>query len=104
MDEALKVASLIARACGPVAVRQCLETLRSKQNQGLEVSTVGTRKVLPGIIPGGMSPYFCTVYFCFEQESMRVESTAQAVTYATMDFLEGVVSIKEKRFPDFQGV
>ena len=34
---------------------------------------------------------------------MQRESEAQAVTYATKDFLDGVTAIKEKRQPHFEG-
>ena len=34
---------------------------------------------------------------------MKRESEAQAITYATKDFLDGVTAIKEKRSPVFQG-
>ena len=34
---------------------------------------------------------------------MKRESEAQAITYATIDFLDGVTAIKEKRTPVFHG-
>ena len=34
---------------------------------------------------------------------MQRESEAQAITYATKDFLDGVTAIKEKTEPNFQG-
>jgi len=37
------------------------------------------------------------------EESMRREAESQAITYATQDFLEGVVAVKEKRKPNFTG-
>jgi len=37
------------------------------------------------------------------QDAMKRESEAQAITYATTDFLDGVTAIKEKRTPEFNG-
>ena len=39
----------------------------------------------------------------FYQDSMKREAEAQAITYATKDFLEGVTAVKEKRNPLFTG-
>jgi len=70
--ESIELAEEIAFKSAPMAVKTCLETLRQKQNIGLE-------------------------------EAMKRESEAQAITYATKDFLDGVTAIKQKRTPVFQG-
>jgi len=70
--EALQFAQDLVTNTSSSAVSTCLQTLRMKQDEGLE-------------------------------ESMRREAEAQAITYATQDFLEGVVAVKEKRSPIFTG-
>ena len=46
---------------------------------------------------------FILMSLSISQDSMTREAQAQAVTYATKDFLEGVTAVKEKRNPSFTG-
>ena len=48
--------------------------------------------------------YYHAYYINEFQEAMNRESEAQAETYATKDFLEGVTATKEKRAPTFKAM
>ena len=94
LSDALSLAKEICQAA-PLAVKETLQSLRMAEDspgRTLEASD-NNQWVLSERVNIGLSI----------QDSIHREAEAQAATYKTLDLVEGVTALKEKREPKFIG-